>query len=46
VRVRADGRAGLGHDLAVHADETGQDQPARTLARRREAAGDERRVEA
>src|SRR5439155_5755973 len=29
VRVRCDGRAGLRHDLAIDADESRQDQPAR-----------------
>ena len=45
-RVGGDRRAGLRDDLAVDRHLAGENQRARALARRREAALDERHVEA
>ncbi len=45
VGVDGDGRAGLVDGLAVDADLSGEDEGARPLARRRESALDEQRVE-
>ena len=45
VRVGCDRRAGLGDDLAVDADEPGEDQRPRALARRGHPARDQRGIE-
>ena len=44
-RIGSDRGAGLGHDLAVHRDLPGQNQRARPLARRGEAAIDEEEIQ-
>ena len=45
IRVRINRRAGFGHDFAIHADETSEDQRARAFARRHQAPRDQRRIE-